>query len=38
MPLPDCCRIFGMKWAYAARNNYLTIETANEGHPVPTQP
>ena len=38
MPLPDCCRIFGMKWAYAARNNYLTVETANESHPVPLQP
>lgn len=38
VPLDSACRIFGMKWAYAKRNNFITIETANEGFPIPTQP
>ena len=38
IPLDSFCKIFGMKWAYAKRNNFLTIETADESHPIPTQP
>ncbi len=36
--LDSACKIFKMKWAYAKRNNFLTIESADEGHPVPEQP
>lgn len=38
VPLDSACKIFGMKWAYAKRNNFITIETSNEGFPTPTQP
>ena len=38
IPLDSACKIFNMKWAYAKRNNYLTIETVNESQPVPVQP
>ena len=38
VPLDSMCAIFGMKWAYARRNNFLTIESSNESHPVPLQP
>ena len=38
VPLDSACKIFGMKWAYAKHNNFITIESANESHPVPTQP
>ena len=38
VPLDDFCRIFNMKWSYARRNNYLTIETFDESVPVPRQP
>ncbi len=38
VPLDSFCRIFGMKWAYAKRNNFITIESSNESHPVPEQP
>lgn len=38
IPVDGACRIFGMKWAYAARNNFITIECSSEDHPVPIQP
>ena len=38
IPLDSACRIFDMKWAYAVRNNYITIETFDESQPVPLQP
>ena len=38
MPLASTCKIFGMKWAYAKRNNFITIESSNESEPTPTQP
>lgn len=37
-PVDGGCRAFGMKWAYAARNNFITIEHASEALPVPFQP
>ena len=37
-PLDSVCKIFNMKWAYAERNNFLTIETSDESQPVPFQP
>ena len=38
MPIDSVCKIFGMKWAYAERNNFLTIEHVDESSPVPYQP
>ena len=38
MPVDGSCKVFGMKWAYAARNNFITVECSNESHPVPHQP
>lgn len=38
VPLDSACKIFGMKWAYAKRNNFITIESSNESMPVPVQP
>ncbi|MCQ2476632.1 MAG: metallophosphoesterase family protein [Clostridia bacterium] len=38
MPLDSSCKIFGMKWAYAERNNFISIEYPGEDHPVPVQP
>ncbi len=38
VPVDDVCKIFGMKWAYAKRNNFITIESSNESEPAPTQP
>lgn len=38
MPVDGSCKVFGMKWAYAARNNFITVECSNESHPVPNQP
>ncbi len=38
MPVDTSCKLFGMKWAYAARNNFITIEHVSEDHPVPVQP
>ncbi len=37
-PIDSACKIFGMKWAYAKRNNFITVECAQESHPVPVQP
>ena len=38
MPVDTACKIYGMKWAYAERNNFITIEHVSEDHPVPVQP
>ena len=38
MPVNGACKAFGMKWAYAARNNFITIEHVNESHPIVPQP
>ncbi|MBO4341479.1 MAG: fibronectin type III domain-containing protein [Clostridia bacterium] len=38
IPLDGASKIFGMKWAYAERNNYLTLESSNESFPVAYQP
>lgn len=38
MPIDSVCRIFDMKWAFAERNNFITVETFNESQPVPYQP
>lgn len=38
MPVDSTCKIYGMKWAYAARNNFITVEHVSEDHPVPVQP
>lgn len=38
MPVNSTCKIYGMKWAYAARNNFITVEHVSEDHPVPVQP
>lgn len=38
MPVDGACRSFGMKWAYAKRNNFITIEHVSENHPIVPQP
>lgn len=38
VPVDGVCKAFGFKWAYAKRNNFITIETVNESVPVPYQP
>ena len=38
MPVDDACKILGMKWAYAKRNNFITIEHPSEDVPTPYQP
>ncbi len=38
MPVDGACKAFGMKWAYAARNNFITIEHVSESHPIVPQP
>ena len=38
MPVEGVCKVYGMKWAYAARNNFITVEHVSEDHPVPVQP
>ena len=38
MPVDGSCKVFGMQWAYAARNNFITVECSNESRPVPNQP
>ncbi len=38
IPVDGACKAFGMKWAYAARNNFITIENSNEGVPIVPQP
>ncbi len=38
MPVDGACKAFGMKWAYAKRNNFITIEHVSEDHPIVPQP
>ena len=38
MPVEGACKAFRMKWAYAARNNFITIEHVSEDHPIVPQP
>lgn len=38
IPVDGACKTFGMKWAYARRNNFITIEHVNEGVPIVPQP
>lgn len=38
MPVDATCKLFDMKWAYAERNNFITIEHASEHHPIVPQP
>lgn len=38
MPVEGACKAFRMKWAYAARNNFITIEHISEDHPIVPQP
>ncbi len=38
IPIDGFAKIFGMKWAYAKRNNFITLEQPNEDKPVSFQP
>ncbi len=38
VPVDDFCKIFDMKWCYAERNNFISIEKESEDKPVPEQP
>ena len=38
MPVDGACKAFGMKWAYAKRNNFITIEHVDESVPIVPQP
>lgn len=38
MPVDGACKTFGMKWAYAPRNNFISIEHVSEHHPIVPQP
>ncbi len=38
MPVDGACKAFGMKWAYAPRNNFISIEHVSEHHPIVPQP
>lgn len=38
IPVDGACKAFGMKWAYAKRNNFITIEHVNESVPIVPQP
>ncbi len=38
MPVDGACKAFGMKWAYAKINNFITIEHVNESVPIVPQP
>lgn len=38
MPVGGACKAFGMKWAYAKRNNFITIEHVDESVPMVPQP
>ena len=37
VPISAVCEIFDFKWAYAKRNNFVTIECESEDSPVPEQ-
>ena len=34
----DGCHAFGMRWAYADRNNFISFEHESEAHPITEQP
>lgn len=38
IPVDGACKTFGMKWAYAKRNNFITIEHVSENVPIVPQP
>ena len=38
IPVDGACKAFGMKWTYAKRNNFITIEHVNESVPIVPQP
>ena len=38
MPADDCAEIFGMKWCYVKRNNFLSFEHESEDKPIFVQP
>ncbi len=38
IPVNSACKIFGMKWAYAKRNNFISFEINSENHPFTEQP
>lgn len=38
MPVDGACKAFRMKWAYAARNNFISVEHVSEDHPIVYQP
>lgn len=38
VPVDGFCKAFNMKWCYAERNNFLSIEKESEDKPVPAQP
>ncbi len=38
IPIEGFTQIFGMKWAYAKRNNFISVEYINEDKPVTVQP
>ena len=38
MPVDGACKTFAMKWAYAPRNNFISIEHVSEHHPIVPQP
>lgn len=38
MPVDGACKAFKMKWAYAARNNFILVEHVSENHPIVPQP
>ena len=38
MPVDGACKAFKMKWAYAVRNNFITIEHVSDDHPIVPQP
>ena len=38
IPVEGFTKAFGMKWAYAKRNNFISIEHPSEDKPICTQP
>ena len=38
IPVDGFCRIFGFKWAYAPRNNFISVEYCEQDFPVFEQP
>ena len=38
IPVDGACKAFRMKWAYAERNNFITVEHVSENVPIVPQP